>query len=83
MTDEATTWTVEENETLDKVIALWKQADEHSDLAEVAQSEADNQTKMSEDKEDEAEALWAPLAEAHPEWWDQLRSGEDPRESEA
>lgn len=71
-----------EADTLDRVIALWKMADQHSDAADLLQAQADNEQKMAEDLEDEAETLWQPMAEAHPEWWDDLRSGIDPRQAD-
>ena len=35
---------------------------------------------MAEDIEDQAEALWKPLVEQHPEWKDALIAGQDPRD---
>jgi hypothetical protein len=68
-----------EDVILDNVIALWKQADAHSDQADLLSREADNQSQMANELEDRAEELWRPLAEAHPEWVDALRSAQDPR----
>lgn len=73
----------EQNELLDKVVALWKEADGAEDQADLLESEAANQRQIAEDKDEEAEALWLPLAQSTPEWEDMLRSGEDPREAEA
>lgn len=68
-----------DDETLDKVVALWKEADDLDTQADLFEAEMNNAMKMANEKEDEAEELWKPLAEKHPEWFDQLRDGEDPR----
>ena len=68
-----------DDEVLDQVIALWKQADEHTGKADFLNDEANREQSLANQLEDEAEDLWRPLAEAHPEWFDALHVGEDPR----
>ena len=75
-----------EDETLDKVIALWKQADTLTDEVDRLEDEAKAKRDEAEVKQDqadeleaEAELLWKPLAEQHPEWFDHLITGIDPR----
>jgi hypothetical protein len=70
---------VTDDETLDKVVALYREADALIDEADVLETEAANKTRMAEDKEEEAERLWKPLLTAHPDWLDALMDGKDPR----
>lgn len=68
-----------DDEVLDRVIALWKQSDAHNDKADAANDEANREQQLANELEDQAEELWRPLADAHPEWFDALMVGDDPR----
>ena len=64
---------------LDEVIGLWRQAEGHEDEADMLEGEAKNERGMANELYARAEAIWQPLLVDHPEWRDDLVSGEDPR----
>ena len=67
------------NTVLDKVVALWNEAGDHEQEAQLLEEESRNQRKMAEDLYEQAENLWKPLLDDHPEWRDDLILAEDPR----
>jgi hypothetical protein len=67
------------DETLDRIVALWDAAKKNDADADLLETEANNLRMRGDDKRHEADGLWEPLLEAHPEWVDAFHEELDPR----
>ena len=68
-----------DNDTLDRVLDLWRKSDLHRNDAWSLEDEARMARAAADMADEEAEALWRPLLYRHPEWRYDLREGRDPR----